>query len=312
MDVSTESPILVTGAAGTVGGVGRIIVELLRRRGLPVRALVHREDERANALRATGAEVVAGALTRGTDVARALAGCRRLYFGMSVSAPYLEATVIAAAVARERGDLEVFVNISQMTVSQMTLANMTDSPQQRQHLLAEQVLNWSGLPVVHVRPTVFLENPLFMGLAAQSIARDDTIRLPFGGGRTSRVAAQDVAEAIATILANPAAHIGKVYELTGPKSQDMTGVAAEYSAALGRKITYVDVPLEQWRDRELRNLNLPEHVFEHILTMARLHAANRYDRITHDFDAITRRPASGVRDFVAKHADLFAANRRHG
>jgi NAD(P)H dehydrogenase (quinone) len=312
LDVSSESPILVTGAAGTVGGVGRTIVELLRRRGLPVRALVHREDERADALRATGAEVLAGDLTNGADVARALAGRRRLYFGMSVSAHYLEATVIAAAVARERGDLEVFVNISQMTVSQMTLVKMTDSPQHRQHLLAEQVLNWSGLPVVHVRPTVFLENPLFMGLAAQSIARDDTIRLPFGGGRTSPVAAQDVAEAIATILANPAAHIGKVYELTGPKSQDMTGVAAEYSTALGRQITYVDVPLEQWRDRELRNLNLPEHVFEHILTMARLHAANRYDRITHDFDAITGRPASGVRDFVAKHADLFAANRRHG
>jgi uncharacterized protein YbjT (DUF2867 family) len=292
--------------------VGRIIVELLRRRGLPVRALVHREDERANALRATGAEVVAGDLTRGTDVARALAGCRRLYFGMSVSAAYLEATVIAAAVARERGDLEVFVNISQMTVSQMTLANMTDSPQQRQHLLAEQVLNWSGLPVVHVRPTIFLENPLFMGLAAQSIGRDDMIGLPFGAGRTSPVAAQDVAETIATILTNPAAHIGKVYELTGPKSQDMTGVAAEYSAALGRKITYVDVPLEQWRDRDLRNLNLPQHVFEHLLTMARLHAANRYDRITHDFEAITGRPASGMREFVAKHADLFAANRRHG
>ena len=37
---------------------------------------------------------------------------------MRVSAPYLEATVTAAAVARERGDLEVFINISQMTVWQ--------------------------------------------------------------------------------------------------------------------------------------------------------------------------------------------------
>ena len=55
----------------------------------------------------------------------------------------------------------------------------------------------------------------------------------------------------------------------------MTDVAAEFSAALGREITYLDVPLEQWRDQELRKLNLPEHVFEHILTMARLHAANR-------------------------------------
>ena len=238
-----ESPILVTGAAGRVGGVGRAVVERLRNRGLPVRAMVHREDERAAALRATGAEVVAGDLTVTTDVARAMEGCRRIYFGMSVSEPYLEATVIAAAVARERGDIEAFVNISQMTVSQMSLTNMTDSRQQRQQWLAEQVLNWSGLPVVHVRPTVFLENPLFRELAAQSIARDDTIRLPFGAGRTSPVAAEDVAEVIATILANPVGHVGKVYELTGPKSQDMTGVAAEYSSALGRKITYVDVPL---------------------------------------------------------------------
>ena len=59
-----------------------------------------REDERAEALRAIGAEVVVGDLTRAEDVARALAGCRRIYFGMSVSAPYLEATVTAAAVAR--------------------------------------------------------------------------------------------------------------------------------------------------------------------------------------------------------------------
>jgi len=46
---------------------------------------------------------------------------------MSVSAPYLEATV-TAAVAHERGDLEVLVNLSQMTVSQMSLTDMTDSP----------------------------------------------------------------------------------------------------------------------------------------------------------------------------------------
>ena len=46
-----------------------------------------------------------------------------------------------------------------------------DVRQQRQHWLAEQVLNWSGLPVVHVRPTIFLQNPLFSTLAAESIAR---------------------------------------------------------------------------------------------------------------------------------------------
>ena len=303
-----ENPILVTGAAGRVGGVGRTIVELLRRRGLPVRAMVHREDDRAKALRATGAEVVVGDLTVPTDVVRAMDGCRRIYFGMSVSPPYLEATAIAAAAAREHGGIEAFVNISQMTVSQMSLTNMTGSPQHQQHYFAEQILNWSRLPVVHVRPTVFLENPLFMNLAAKSIAMDDTLRLPFGTGRTSPVAADDVAEVIAAILASPANHIGKVYELTGPKSLDMAGVAAEYSAALGKKITYVDVPIDQWRDSELRKLNLPEHVFAHILTMARLHAQNRYDRITNDVEAITGRPATSIRDFVAKHIDLFKKN----
>jgi NAD(P)H dehydrogenase (quinone) len=303
--MSISSPILVTGAAGRVGGVGRMVVEALRRRDLPVRALVRREDERADALRALGSEVVVGDLTRAEDVARALAGCGRLYFGMSVSAQYLEATVTAAAVARERDDLEAFVNISQMTVSQMSLTNMTDSPQQRQHWLGEQVLNWSGLPVVYVRPRVFLQNPFFLDWAAESIARDATIRLPFGKGRTSPVDTQDVAEVIATILANPATHIGKVYELTGPRSQDMYAMAAEYSDALGRTITYVDVPLEQWRDQELRRRNLPDHLFEHLLTMARLHAANRYDRLTHDVQAITGRPATSCRDFVSRHAELF-------
>src|SRR4029453_4658563 len=96
------SSILVTGAAGRVGAVGRTVVELLRQRALPVRALVRREDERSDLLRAAGVGVVFGDLIRGGDVARALEGCQRMYFGMSVSAPYLEASVTAAAVARER------------------------------------------------------------------------------------------------------------------------------------------------------------------------------------------------------------------
>ena len=123
MDSKIKDPTLVTGATGRVGGVGRAVVERLRNHGLPVRALVHREDERAAGLRATGAEVVVGDLTVPMDVARVLEGCQRIYFGISVSPPYLEATVIAATVARERGDIEAFVNISQMTVSQMSLTN---------------------------------------------------------------------------------------------------------------------------------------------------------------------------------------------
>lgn len=302
-----ERPILVTGAAGNVGGVGRTVVELLRQRGLPVRALVRREDNRAQSLRALGAEVVAGDLTRVDDVIRAMTGCRSVYFGMSVSAAYLQATAIAAAVAREKCSLELFVNISQLTVSQMSLTEMTDSIQQQQHWLGEQVLNWSGLPVVHLRSTVFQQHPFFVDLAAASIARDGTLRLPFNQGRTSPIDTQDVAEVAATILARPTGQAGKVWELTGPQSLNMIELAAEYSAALGRPVAYVDEPLERWTDL-LRTLGLPEHLFNHLLTMAKLHAANRYDRLTHDVDRLLGRPARSVREFVTANAARFAAN----
>jgi uncharacterized protein YbjT (DUF2867 family) len=299
-------PILVTGAAGRVGGVGRTVALLLRQRGLPVRALVHHDDDRAAALRAAGAEVVVGDLTRAEDVARALDGVRRVYFGLSVSPEYLEATVTTAALACAQRGLEVFVNISQMTVSQMTAARLTESPQHRQHWLAEQVLDWSPLPVVHLRPTVFLENPMFLAWAAESIAEDGTMRLPFGAGRTSPVAAHDVAAVAAAILADPEHHARHVYELTGPRSEDMRAVAEEYSSALGRPIRYVDVPFDEWRDRVLRPKHLPEHVAKHIATMARLHAANRYDRFTRDVEAVIGKPATSVRDFVASEAQVFA------
>jgi uncharacterized protein YbjT (DUF2867 family) len=297
-------PILVTGAAGSVGAVGRSVVEGLRQRGLPVRAMVRRDDERAEALRATGAEVVVGDLTRAGDVADALAGCGRIYFGMGVSAQYLEASVTVAAVARAYGCLEAFVNMSQLTVSEMDLASASESVQQRQQWLVEQVLDWSGLPVVQIRPTVFMENPLFR-VGFSSIAKYGSIRLPFGRAKTSPVAAGDVALVVEEILADPAPHIGRIYELTGPRSEDIAAMAEEVSVALGRPVGYTDVPLQEWIDDDLRPLRLPDHVFQHISTMARLHAENRYDRKADGVEQVTGRPPAGVADFVRKNPGVF-------
>jgi uncharacterized protein YbjT (DUF2867 family) len=64
---------------------------------------VRREDERAKALRRLGAEIMQGDLTDLTAMHRAIDGCARVYFGMSVSADYLTATVNTAAVARHHG-----------------------------------------------------------------------------------------------------------------------------------------------------------------------------------------------------------------
>jgi len=241
--MADDGSILVTGAAGQLGAVGRTVTGLLLDRGLPVRAMVRREDDRAAALRAAGAEVVVGDLLEPADVSRVVSGCRRVYFGMSVSAGYLEATVTMAAVAREVG-VNALVNMSQMTVSQMSIQNTTPSRQQRQHWLSEQVLAWSGLPVVTIRPTMFLES--FFPLAGPTVRDRGRIELPFGRGKTSPVAAADVAQVVAAVLADPEPPLGRIFELTGPRSQDMHGVAREFSDALNREVTYSDIPPDDW------------------------------------------------------------------
>src|SRR3984893_2799870 len=106
---------------------------------------------------------------------------------------------IAVALLNQRRQLnaQMFIEFSgsQMTVSEMSIQNTTPSHQQRQHWLSEQALAWSGLPVVTIRPTMFLES--FLQLAAPSVRNRDRIELPFGRGKTSPVAAADVAQVVA-------------------------------------------------------------------------------------------------------------------
>jgi uncharacterized protein YbjT (DUF2867 family) len=291
-----DNPILVTGAAGAVGGI------FLLARGHKVRALVRREDKRAEALRRLGAEVVQGDLTDLASMHRAIEGCRRVYFGMSVSAAYLEATINTAAVARHHG-VEAFVNMSQMTVSQMSISETTNSPQHKLHWLAEQALSWSGLPVVTVRPTVFLEG-FFLLLAAGGVRAADELALPMGGGKTSPISAVDVARAVAVILDDPAPHIGQIYDLTGPESADLNHYAHVFSEALGRPIRYRDVPLQAWSEG-LRQAGFPAHVVSHLSAMTELNKQGRYDRMTDAMNKLTGEAPTNMRDFVKLHATEF-------
>ncbi|MCI0332145.1 MAG: NAD(P)H-binding protein [Planctomycetes bacterium] len=296
------TPILVTGAAGRVGAVGRTVTQLLLKQGKAVRAMVRNEDERAQALRGMGAEIVVGDLLDLDSMHKAIAGCETMYFGMSVSADYLAATVNAAAVAKHHG-VKAFINMSQMTVAQMSISESTPSPQHKLHWLAEKALNWSGLPIVHVRPTAFLEG-FFLLFTADSVRESNQIRLPFGDGKTSPVGAEDVARVVATLLANPQAHIGKTYHLTGPQSENMHFYAEEYSKALGRTITYQSIPVEPWRDGLLER-GLPAHLVNHLATMADLHCAGRYDRMSDDVMTLTGQVPLSVQHFVRKNAATF-------
>src|SRR5215813_1974627 len=301
------NPILVTGAAGRVGAIGRKVTELLLKQGKAVRAMVRSEDERAQALREMGAEVVVGNLLDLDSMHQAIAGCETMYFGMSVSDDYLAATVNTAAVAKHHG-VKAFINMSQMTLSQMSITQTTASPQHKLHWLAEQALNWSGLPVVHLRPTVLLEG-FFLIFTPDSVRESDQIRLPFGDGKTSPVAVKDVARVLAALLVNPQPHIGKIYHLTGPQSENMYFYAQEYSKALGRTITFLDIPLEPWRDGLLKR-GLPVHLVNYLATMADLHRARRYDRMSDDVLKLTGQAPLSVREFVSKNAAAFTASEK--
>jgi uncharacterized protein YbjT (DUF2867 family) len=213
---------------------------------------------------------------------------------MSVSPAYLEATVNFAAVARQHG-VEAIVNMPQMTVTQMSITETTDSPQHKLHWLAEQALQWSALPIVTMRPTAFLES-FFLTLGAAGVRDNDELALPLGKSKTSPISAVDVANAVSVIRENPAPHIGKIYNLTGLESMDLEQVARVFSKALGRPIRYRDVPVAPWADK-LRELGIPAHTVNHLAVMADLHAQGRYDRMTNDLFQLTGRKPTSMYDF---------------
>ncbi|WP_431218865.1 NmrA family NAD(P)-binding protein [Leifsonia xyli] len=305
--MTSSEPILLTGVGGGVSSISRLTAQLLLKAGQPVRVMIHRDDGRADDLRRLGAQVVVGDLANPQEVAQALRGVRRLFFNMAVSAHYLEAAAVVCSIATEHGDLEALVNMSQLTVAQMTATSSDESDHQRLHWLVERIEEWAPIPVVNVRPTVFLDNPMFSIAPRQLIASANTLALPIGTGRTSPVVATDVAAVVATILIDPAPHVGKTYELTGPESLTLKDLAERYGRALGRPLGAADIPLDVYERMLNAFPGLTPHVRQHILTVAKLHRAGRYDRSTNDIEAVTGRAALSVEAYIAANRDLFLA-----
>ena len=190
--------ILVTGAAGgRQGKTGKHVTELLLRRGVRVRAFVRQSDERSEHLRALGAEVMQGDFLDIPSVQRAVRGAAAVYFAYPVQDGLLDATAIMAVAAREAG-VKRLVNLSMLRP-----ALDAPTPRMRQNYLSEQVLDWAGIGAAHVRATVFYEN--LRALVAGSLARQGTIRLPWGGDKTivPLVAAEDVGRVAAGVLTLP-------------------------------------------------------------------------------------------------------------
>jgi uncharacterized protein YbjT (DUF2867 family) len=252
-----EQPILVTGAApGSQGSTGWHIVQLLRERGVPVRAFVRTLDARSDELKSLGAEVVQGNLLDFASVQRAMAGIRRAFFTYPVEAGLLDATAIFAQAARKAG-VELLVNVSQLRAREGT----TSTPRQHQHWLSDEVFGWAGVGAIHLRAAAFYEN--LRALVGTSIARQDGMYLPWGQGDAviPLIAGEDVARVAAGLLADPPASPSNAYYLIG-ELLTVDEIRDTFTDALARPISYHEITDEQWCKGAEARLNA--HALEHL------------------------------------------------
>jgi NAD(P)H dehydrogenase (quinone) len=249
----TTGKVLITGATGDTG---RAATRESIRRGLTVRAMVRGRDDRAAALEKQGAEVVVGDFADIDTLHAAMHGVEAAYLVYPVQPGLITATVNFAQAARETG-VSAVVNLSQRSADRLSKSHSC-----RDHFIAEQVLNWSGLAVTHLRPTYFLEW-LFYPWQLPLFLEKGILRLPVGKVKHAPIAAEDQGRVIAALLQSPGGHAGQTYPLFGPVEMDHDQMAAELSEALGRKIVFQDLPIDEYC-RSLEGMGVPPYIVQHL------------------------------------------------
>jgi NAD(P)H dehydrogenase (quinone) len=247
---------LISGATGTTG---RAAVTALRQAGKRVRALVHREDARAEALREQGAETVVGELLDLDQVRAALEGVRGAFFVYPFKPGLIEAAAFFAQAAIEAG-VESIVNMSQKPARREAKSEAS-----RDHWITEQVFDWSGVPTTHIRPTFFAEWLLYP-MDGWNV-KGGVIEFPFADGRHAPVAGEDQGRVIAALLQDPKPHAGKVYPLYGPVELNHHEIAEKLTKTLGRPFVYRPLTIPEFRARMENSGRIPRFV-QHIVSVA--------------------------------------------
>lgn len=294
----TRPIILVTGATGKTGAP---VVEQLLEKEYPVRAFVHRIDDRSRRLSELGADVVVGDFHDLQSVRQAMKGVGRVYLCYPPFDGLLRATTHIAIAARAEG-LEAVVNMSQISAREEA-----ESPLAHEHWQAEQVLDWADVGVSHVRPTFFAEDLyLFTG---DSIAREGKIYLPFGDGKHAPVSTEDIARVVVGILVDPQAYAGKHYVMTGPCDLSVDEMAEILGSELGKPVEYVNIPVEAWKSMLVEKAAMPEYLATHLAAVAVDHQNGIFSAETDAVAVIGGRPPESLQDFIRRHIEIFGGQR---
>jgi uncharacterized protein YbjT (DUF2867 family) len=288
--------VLITGATGDTG---RAAVREALALGLEVRAMVRRHDDRSAALAALGADVVLGDLQEVNTLRNAMQGIESAYFVYPVAPGLLAATVNFAQAARETG-VKTIINLSQRSADRESTSNSC-----RDTYISEEVFNWSGVPVVHLRPTYFLEWLLYPWQLPY--LQKGILRMPVGKGRHSPIAADDQGRAIAALLKNADGYVGKIVPLSGPVEMDHEQMAAELTEALGRKIVFQDLPVDEYA-RSITAMGVPAYIVQHLSGAMVDYQHGHMAGADNNVETITGRRSMTVGEFARLHADQINGN----
>ena len=284
---SSDGPILVLGATGTVGGE---LVRQLAEGGAPVRAFVRNVARAHEVLGPFAVEHALGDLTDSETVMRAARGCAQLFLLTPDGPGQVEQATAAARAAAEAGVAHI------VTLSSSDCAHDSPFAWARAHYAIEQHVESLGVHYTHLRAHYFMPNLLD---ALQVEPGSLVLRLPMGRGRISAVDVRDIAACAAAVLAGEP--LGRPAVLTGGESftlADAAAVLAEHSAI---PIRYHDEDprrhLEALLAREVEGAEA-----ESISLHYELGRSGKLDYVTGEVEALTGRPPRRLGEFAAEVA----------
>jgi uncharacterized protein YbjT (DUF2867 family) len=162
----------------------------------------------------------------------------------------------------------------------------------RDHWATEEHLRQSGMDVTFLRDSFYAD---FLPLMVQ----DGALRGPAGDGRVAAVARDDVAAVAAVVLADPGAHAGAAYELTGPEALSLAEAAELITEVTGTVTRYVEetVP-EAYASRAA--YGAPDWQVDAWVSTYTAIAAGEVAQVSDVVPRLTRRPATSLRDLLTR------------
>jgi uncharacterized protein YbjT (DUF2867 family) len=283
--------ILITGATGTVGSE---VVKRLSAQGVQARA-VTRDLHKVEANRLPHVQFVQGDFDDPESLRRACTGVERAFL-LSNSTERAERQQIAFVEAALKSGVRHIVKLSQLHAD-------VNSPGRflRYHAAVEAAVQGAGLTFTFLRPNLYMQGLLNF---RQSIKEKSAFFAATGEGRISAVDVRDLAD-VAVAALTGSQHDNKSYSLTGPEALTFTEMAKQLSAALGRTITFVDVPPEAMREA-LTGLGFPAWQADGLLEEFAMYRRGEAAAVEAGvLEALSRSPRS-FGDFARKYASLFA------